>query len=53
MEEKRGVAHMYEDAELFQTSILQAKELEHAEEVRAAEERARQIHKQKKVGPGR
>lgn len=49
MEEKRAVAHMYEDADVFQSSILEARQVEHAEEVRAAEERARQIHKQKKA----
>lgn len=50
MEDKVAVAHMYEDAEVFQSSILEARQMEHAEEVRAAEERARLLHKQKKVG---
>lgn len=49
MEDKKSVGHLYEDAEIFQSSILEARQVEHAGEVRAAEERARVIHKQKKV----
>lgn len=50
IQDKSAVAHMYEDAEVFQSSILEARQLEFAEEVRVAEERAWLNHKQKKVG---
>lgn len=40
---------MYEDAEVFQSNILESRQAEHAAEVIAAEERARVFQKQKKV----
>lgn len=49
MEDKVAVAHMYEEAEVFQSSILESRQVEHAAEVHAAEERARIYQKQKKV----
>lgn len=49
MIDKKDVASMYEDAEVFQSNILESRQAEHASEVRAAEERARAHHKQKKV----
>ena len=51
MEEKKAVGHMYQDAEVFQAMILESRQAEHAAEVQEAEERARVLHKQKKV-PG-
>lgn len=49
MVDKTAVAAMYEDAEVFQSSILESRQAEHAAEVIAAEERARTHRKQKKV----
>lgn len=49
MQDKKAVLHMYSDAEVFQSSILECRQAEHAAEVVAAEERARIHHKQKKV----
>lgn len=49
MVDKKAVAAMYEDAEVFQSSILESRQAEHAAEVMAAEERARAHRKQKKV----
>lgn len=49
MEEKKAVAHMYDDAEMFQEMMLESRQVEHAAEVQEAEERARVLHRQKKV----
>lgn len=49
MVDKKAVDNMYEDAEVFQSSILEARQADHAAEVMAAEERARAHRKQKKV----
>ena len=49
MVDKKAVGNMYEDAEVFQSSILEARQAEHAQEMLAAEERARAHRKQKKV----
>lgn len=49
MVDKEAVGVMYEDAEVFQSSILESRQAEHAAEVIAAEERARAHRKQKKV----
>lgn len=49
MEEKKAVAHMYDDAENFQEIMLESRQVEHAAEVQEAEERARVHHRQKKV----
>lgn len=49
MVDKKAVANMYEDAKVFQSSILEARQAEHAAEMIAAEERARAHRKQKKV----
>ncbi|CAM9541220.1 unnamed protein product [Ectocarpus fasciculatus] len=49
MVDKKAVTNMYEDAEVFQSSILESRQAEHAAEVIAAEERARAFQKQKKV----
>lgn len=49
MVDKQAVLHMYSDAEVFQSSILESRQVEHAAEVEAAEERARIHVKQKKV----
>lgn len=49
MVDKKAVANMYDDAEVFQSSILEARQAEHAAEMMAAEERARAHRKQKKV----
>lgn len=49
MVDKKDVANMYDDAEVFQSSILETRQAEHAAEMVAAEERARAQRKQKKV----
>ncbi|CAM9860499.1 unnamed protein product, partial [Ectocarpus sp. 13 AM-2016] len=49
MVDKKAVSNMYEDAEVFQSNILESRQAEHAAEVIAAEERARAFQKQKKV----
>lgn len=49
MVDKKAVGNMYDDAEVFQSSILEARQAEHAAEIMAAEERARAHRKQKKV----
>lgn len=49
MVDKKAVANMYEDAEVFQSNILESRQAEHAAEVIAAEERARAFQKQKKA----
>lgn len=49
MVDKKAVGNMYEDAQVFQSSILESRQAEHAAEVMAAEERARVHRKQKKV----
>ncbi|CAM9635039.1 unnamed protein product [Pylaiella littoralis] len=49
MVDKEAVGVMYEDAEVFQSSILESRQAEHAAEVIAAEERARAHRKQKKT----
>lgn len=49
MVDKKDVGNMYDDAEVFQSSILEARQVEHAAEMMAAEERARAHRKQKKV----
>lgn len=49
MLDKIAVESMHEDADIFQSSILESRQAEHAAEVHAAEERARIQHRQKKV----
>lgn len=49
MVDKKAAANMYDDAEMFQSSILESRQAEHAAELLAAEERARVHRKQKKV----
>lgn len=49
MVDKKAVVNMYEDAEVFQSSILETRQVEHKAELIAAEERARATRKQKKV----
>lgn len=49
MVDKIAVECMHEDADIFQSSILESRQAEHAAEVHAAEERARILHRQKKV----
>ncbi len=50
MVDKKAADNMYDDAEMFQSSILESRQAEHAAELLAAEERARVLRKQKKVG---
>lgn len=49
MVDKIAVEIMHEEADIFQSSILESRQAEHAAEVHAAEERARIQHRQKKV----